>query len=439
MGKQILWELRKSFCRRSFLILFAIAALLTTWLTLQSAQSDAENMPSWGYGKEYMDLVQQYEGRTSEEFDEIRAEQEALRAAHPEAYDCEAPGLSDQEYQERVERSFAYDSFLFFLEPPNPYISPYPFFTRTYLKENSEEIDAAFCTHPDAYGVRALQKVEEWLAAEPVRTVIPPLGNQSYVTVGLLQSTDNGIVVPLFTAFLILLLAAPIYTQEAKSDMDALLLTSRRGKRQALCAKSIAVLLSCVTLSAVLQLLQLLCYSFFFSIPWEVSFASLNDFSSYLEGAYVGLSLGQVYLIYFGLRLLGSAALGLAVMFLSSRCKNPLLPIGAGALLYLYPFLFHAVSSRPWETLAEAVEQAGKGLPELLNWLQAASIAGSQAGGFLNVWFGYYVNFFGCPIPAFLPAVLFSLLVILFALFTPGFYRRRHLGRSHKRKEASAC
>ncbi len=138
----------------------------------------------------------------------------------------------------------------------------------------------------------------------------------------------------LFLLVLVILLT-PVFCEEYASGMAQMLLTQKRSARYIVPAKVAAVLVTC-SLTAILQLYELLYASWVFGLPHgDYSLRSLMTF-----GATSGsLTLWQAFWLQFTLKELGYLFSAMLILFLSVLLKKVSLTLMAGIALLPLPHL----------------------------------------------------------------------------------------------------
>ncbi len=139
----------------------------------------------------------------------------------------------------------------------------------------------------------------------------------------------------LFLLVLVILLT-PVFCEEYASGMAQMLLTQKRSARYIVPAKVAAAILVTCSLTAILQLYELLYASWVFGLPHgDYSLRSLMTF-----GATSGsLTLWQAFWLQFALKELGYLFAALLILFLSVLLKKVSLTLMAGIALLPLPHL----------------------------------------------------------------------------------------------------
>jgi len=139
-----------------------------------------------------------------------------------------------------------------------------------------------------------------------------------------------------FILFLgILLLVTPVFCSEYSCQMDALILTSKEGRKSSLHKLLIiiaAVLLMCVSIS----LIEYKFYSFKYGLPnGNYPIQSLN----YFAGSSKSITLFEGYVFIGLLRLFGSEFLAILLMFISVLAKKYAVTLLTGAVSVIIPYI----------------------------------------------------------------------------------------------------
>ena len=212
-----------------------------------------------------------------------------------------------------------------------------------------------------------------------------------------------------FIMALILLGVAPSFSEEYATGVDALILSSRKGRWKITGAKVLACMLYSASVAVFLLLLN-----FLFNaaqtgfLGWSSPLQSLTFFTD----SFYPLQAGPFFLLQSGLCILGSVLFGLFVLFVSSLCRNVLLPFaGCGGIYMVLYFVAAAPGSMPkW-----AVEIARFGYSELMRVVPM-------------FWLYRSYNLFGHPVlyPYLLPPFLL-LVTGAFVCLTFVVFRRRQV------------
>lgn len=139
----------------------------------------------------------------------------------------------------------------------------------------------------------------------------------------------------LFLIFLVFLLT-PIFCQEYGNQMDQLLLTQRKSARSIWKAKVCTAILLTATLTAVLQIYQLLYCAVRFGLPhWRYSIQSLVSFGSTKKS----MTLWQAFALQFLLKEAGYLYAAILLLSISVLVKKYALALMAGLICLPLPFL----------------------------------------------------------------------------------------------------
>ncbi|ADU26110.1 ABC transporter permease [Ethanoligenens harbinense] len=168
-----------------------------------------------------------------------------------------------------------------------------------------------------------------------------PLGNDIEFPIGL------GFVV---MGILILLGVSPIFTDEYSTNMDLLILSSKRGRRSVVTSKILSTVVYCMAVSLFVLLLNFLIQVASLGIHGLNAPIQLN--SVFTDSPYA-ITYGNYLIIQFGLSTLACVFFGLLVLFVSSVSVNVLLPFFICGALFASTAFINSLGSAVPTALAE--------------------------------------------------------------------------------------
>jgi ABC-type transport system involved in multi-copper enzyme maturation permease subunit len=122
---------------------------------------------------------------------------------------------------------------------------------------------------------------------------------------------------------MVLLGVSPIFSDEYASGLDALILSSKNGRRKITGAKIIACMLYCAAAALIFTLVNMAGY---FAALGTIGFdAPIQSIYTYLASPY-GLTVGQYFLAQTVVAVVGSISFGLLVLLISVLSKSALIP-----------------------------------------------------------------------------------------------------------------
>jgi len=140
----------------------------------------------------------------------------------------------------------------------------------------------------------------------------------------------------LFTAFLLLLVIAPVFSNERVTGMDSIILSSRNGRVKVVTAKLAASVIFASVFVIVYNLSQLAGYiGVGGAMGWD---APLKSILGYALCPY-NITILQFFLIQLVLQLLGSIMLTAAIAFVSSVSRSSLASFFISLLVIFYPYI----------------------------------------------------------------------------------------------------
>ncbi|MDR0381617.1 MAG: ABC transporter permease subunit [Oscillospiraceae bacterium] len=215
--------------------------------------------------------------------------------------------------------------------------------------------------------------------------------------------TNWGDTIMLFILFIPLaFLISPVFSREAATGMDNLILSSRNGRRKIVTAKLSAVAVTALTVLGIYLLATFACG--FLSVGtlegWN---AALRSVPHYVR-APLGLTTLQFTFVSALWVLLSGTVYALVVAFISSRMKSQIAVLGV-SLIVLF--------------LNIGIAALGTGVQTALQWFADFGVASFAVVG--EVFAGYKVyNVFGFPVPYY--AVLLVFMAAVAVLTSLGMY-----------------
>lgn len=148
-----------------------------------------------------------------------------------------------------------------------------------------------------------------------------------------------------FMGVMILIGLAPLYSEEYTTGMDSLILSSRYGKGQLISAKCYAAILYAFICSAAFQLFNLGVIALLFG-NLDGADTPLYSISRYVDShsfrsSPYSWTVGQYYVIQFGVHIIGCIAFALAVMFVSSLSKSSFLTLFIAGCILGAPYVLN--------------------------------------------------------------------------------------------------
>ncbi|MFL1675869.1 ABC transporter permease [Paenibacillus thiaminolyticus] len=148
-----------------------------------------------------------------------------------------------------------------------------------------------------------------------------------------------------FMGVMILIGLAPLYSEEYATGMDSLLLSSRYGKGLLISAKCYAAILYAFICSTAFQLFNLGVTALLFG-NLDGADTPLYSISRYVDShsfrsSPYSWTVGQYYVIQFGVHIIGCIAFALAVMFVSSISKSSFLTLFIAGCILGAPYVLN--------------------------------------------------------------------------------------------------
>ena len=138
-----------------------------------------------------------------------------------------------------------------------------------------------------------------------------------------------------FSALLVILIClyglVGVFVSEKEADMDTLLLTTVSGEKKTVLAKTIASALFVISVCVWFWALDFIVFSFSFG-SLEAAATPLFALQNFQYSS-VNMSLGQYAFLSAGIKTVGMLVIGMAVLLISSKSKNALLPFLASLVL----------------------------------------------------------------------------------------------------------
>lgn len=208
-----------------------------------------------------------------------------------------------------------------------------------------------------------------------------PLGNDIDFPMGL------GFVI---MGILVLLGVSPIFTEEYSTNMDSLILSSKKGRRSVVTSKILSTIAYCIVVALFVLLLNFLIQAASLGIHGLNAPIQLN--SVFTDSPYA-ITYGTYLLIQFGLSTLACVFFGLLVLFVSSISVNVLLPFFICGALFASTAFINSLGSAVPTALAEFSNLSYTELmrvDELFKSFKAYNLFG-QPVLYLNMTVGIYV------------------------------------------------
>jgi ABC-type transport system involved in multi-copper enzyme maturation permease subunit len=194
----------------------------------------------------------------------------------------------------------------------------------------------------------------------------------------------------LFTSILILLVTAPIFSNEYSSGMDSIILSSKGGRKKIVTAKFIATVIYSILTVTLYNIIQFIGYILpSGTLGWE---APLKSETLFALTPY-NLNMFQYFCINLLLQILGTVILSLIAVMISSLCKSSRIAFFSALCFLLYPYIL------------------GDVLGIKLKWIiPLIELSVAQVIRVINLFDRYRVyNFFNSPVlyPYFVVAIIF--------------------------------
>jgi ABC-type transport system involved in multi-copper enzyme maturation permease subunit len=215
--------------------------------------------------------------------------------------------------------------------------------------------------------------------------------------------TNWGDFIMLFILFIPLaFIISPVFSREASTGMDNLILSSRNGRRKIVTAKLGAVIVTSLTILGI-YLLATFVFGFLSVGTLEGWDAALRSVPNYVRAPF-GFTNLQFTLISALWVLLSGAVYALIVSFVSSLLRNQMAVLGVSLIVLFFNIGINAL---------------GTGIQSALQWLVDFGVSNFALVG--EVFVGYKVfNIFGYPVPYY--AVLIVFMAVVIALTAIGMY-----------------
>lgn len=194
---------------------------------------------------------------------------------------------------------------------------------------------------------------------------------------------------PYTIGVVILIALAPIFSSEYSKRTDALLLTSKNGKKKVVRAKLRAGLLAALGIWAIVTLLNIVViFSLYGITGWEAFWQNWI-----IDVAPFPWVQGEITVVAIATSLIGALFFALILMLVSSFSKNQFISIIVGAIILLFPMLDFAFTSNAFVNM-------------LYNFLPSRLMMG------VRIWQGFDLFYFaGIVIPYQYVAIVTSILV----------------------------
>jgi ABC-type transport system involved in multi-copper enzyme maturation permease subunit len=218
--------------------------------------------------------------------------------------------------------------------------------------------------------------------------------------------TNWGDFIMLFVLFIPLaFIISPVFSREASTGMDNLILSSRNGRRKIVTAKLAAVIVTSLTILGI-YLLATFVFAFLSVGTLEGWDAALRSVSGYVRAPF-GFTTLQFTLISALWVLLSGTVYALIVSLISSLMKNQIAVLGVSLIVLFFNIGINAL---------------GTGIQTALQWLVDFGVSNFALVG--EVFAGYKVyNILGFPVPYY--AVLLVFMVVVATLVIVGMYWRQ--------------
>lgn len=215
-----------------------------------------------------------------------------------------------------------------------------PMLQEHYTKQLAEIRDKLWLSAPGSYEYKQHALHEQLLTQKG-----PPTGqvyyNKPWANIFYIMD-QFGVA---FMGVMILIGLAPLYSEEYATGMDSLLLSSRYGKGQLISAKCCAAIIYAFICSAAFQLFNLGVSGLLFG-NLDGAGTPLYTISRYMDShsfqsSPYSWTVGQYYVIQFGVHIIGCIAFALAVMFVSSLSKSSFLTLFIAGCILGAPYVLN--------------------------------------------------------------------------------------------------
>jgi ABC-type transport system involved in multi-copper enzyme maturation permease subunit len=212
--------------------------------------------------------------------------------------------------------------------------------------------------------------------------------------------TNWGDTIMLFILFIPLaFLISPVFSMEASTGMDNLILSSRNGRRKIVTAKLASIIVTSLTVLGI-YLLATFVFGFLSVGTFEGWDAALRSVPNYVRAPFGFTNLQFTFVSALWV-LLSGTVYSLIVGFISSRLKSQIAVLGI-SLIVLF--------------LNIGIAALGTGIQTALKWLMDFGVASFAVVG--EVFSGYKVyNLFGFPVPYYVALLVFMAIVSLLVAF----------------------
>lgn len=423
MLRQIGWELKKLAARKAQWAVLAVGIVFAVFYILTCAQVPTQENSSVRDDRlpETLTLYDTLQGMTVEEFSAQMGElAPSMKRDETGRFTLEPPNPERElSLEEQIEWNNAFYSTPEFptmqvlMNDLNHLLSMQEEREQRIEKNRQELKTLRSDGKADTFEARRLQKEIEELSTLPQPRIYRNADHSLSPLYGLTGTNFGSTpLLAIITSFLIVFVVAGLYPQEYRGDMDNLLLTTKQGQRVP-AAKLWTAVIASAFLCVFIQGVYFAVYSCYYRVDWSLPVSSIVGTKHAAFDVTSG-TVGQVFLMLFGMYLLGGVVLGLFTLWLSSLSSYSVFALGGGILLLLLPYGM-------WN-LSDGV----------MDWIKALLLPSLQSPAELNLWFTKYLNVLGYPIPA--PAIMTAvgLLALLLLLFLP---TRTFLHRAGNRKQ----
>lgn len=163
---------------------------------------------------------------------------------------------------------------------------------------------------------------------------------------GWLNTSQNNAKIFIMLAFVIIIMLAPIFSGEY-SGVDNIILTSKYGRTKCATAKVIAGILSAITVTAIIAVLNMI-FSFMLYGKDGLDCSILFSPIDFVEG-YIPFNISCATLLKYQMLLAFAGAISIAgiTLFFSAICKNEIISLVVSAAIYIIPIMLPVAENNP--------------------------------------------------------------------------------------------
>lgn len=180
-------------------------------------------------------------------------------------------------------------------------------------------------------------------------------------------------MIMLVMGYVVIICLAPLFSDEYARGTDALILTSKLGKRQCALSKCTAALIfSAVLAASVIFVNWLLAVVFYGSDGWNMS-VQLTASAYYGDVPYE-MTIGQAVNWAMAIWFLGMSGLTAVVAMCSSLCRSSFISLIAGLLIYTVPLALTNIIWMPLQRALSFMPAVMSTVSHLLSWPKLGAV-----------------------------------------------------------------